>query len=612
VWLRRLATDRLTRSRSSAGVDGAPLVIAAELKSAQRLTAVNDAAARLGLKPGLALADARAMYPRIEVADADPAADRRTLEAIADWCDRYTPLVGLDPPDGLLLDITGCAHLFGGEEALRRDIVARLARQGFHARAAVADTVGCAWAVARYRDDEIVRGRASSVPSPACGGGTGRGHPTASAEDSCPLPTPLPQAGEGARRVRGAVVPSHQTHDVLLPLPLAALRIAPETVAALAQVGLKRIADVIERPRAPIAARFGEDFVRRLDQAVGREDESIVPRLPVPPYVVERRFAEPIAREEDVLGTIEQLAQELAHLLERRGEGARIVEAALFRTDGKVHRIKAGAASPLRDAARMRSLFVERLAAIGDECDPGFGYDVIRLGALASDRSDPVQTGLAAPDHAAELAHLVDRLGARFGLRRVTRLVPQDTHIPEFAVTAVAAATTPGKLHANSSLELRRAAPQRPLSRLRERDRERAYTTGSASSPSPHPSPACGGGSRPHSPQRQCPSSSAQQESLASIRPIRLFERPELIKATAEVPDGPPKHFTWRHVRYVVAHAEGPERIAMEWWRDEQGQKLTRDYFRVESLDGLRVWLYREGFFNDRAAPNWFLHGVFA
>src|SRR3954470_15787871 len=191
VWLRRLATDRLTRIRSSAPAENAPLVIAAEVKSALRLSAVNDAAARLGLKAGMSLADARAMYPTIAVAEADPEADRNLLEAIADWCDRYTPLVGLDRPSlfdgaGLMFDITGCAHLFGGEAALCRDIVQRLAAQGFHARVAVADTVGCAWAVARYA-----------------------------------------QAGEGAGRVCGPVVPSEQTQEVLLPLPLAALRIAP-------------------------------------------------------------------------------------------------------------------------------------------------------------------------------------------------------------------------------------------------------------------------------------------------------------------------------------------------------------------------------------------------
>jgi protein ImuB len=153
------------------------------------------------------------------------------------------------------------------------------------------------------------------------------------------------------------------------------------------------------------------------------------------------------------------------------------------------------------------------------------------------------------------LAHLIDRLGARFGLRRVTRLIPQDTHIPEYAVLPVAAATC-------GSAALK---PTLPL-----------------------------------------------QDSLAPTRPIRLFERPERIEAIAAVPDGPPVQFTWRRVRYAVAHAEGPERIAMDWWRDENGHALTRDYFRIESREGVRVWLYRQGLFDERASPIWFLHGVFA
>jgi protein ImuB len=129
--------------------------------------------------------------------------------------------------------------------------------------------------------------------------------------------------------------------------------------------------------------------------------------------------------------------------------------------------------------------------------------------------------------------------------------------------------------------------------------------------PPPHPSPVNGGGSRP-SPRQQFSYSPAEQDSLAPTRPIRLFERPEPIEATAAVPDGPPVQFTWRRVRYIVAQAEGPERIAMDWWRDEQGHALTRDYFRVESREGVRVWLYRQGFFNDHTPPAWFLHGVFA
>jgi protein ImuB len=345
--------------------------------------------------------------------------------------------------------------------------------------------------------------------------------------------------------------------EALAPLPLAALRLDHALVATLATAGLKRIADVLDRPRGPLAARFGPDFIRRIDQALGHEDEPITPRLPLPAAMAERRFPEPIGREEDVLGTIEQLARELDRLLERRGEGARLIQVALVRADGKVHRLELGTAAPVRDPARLRRLFADRLAVIGDACDPGFGFDMMRLSALVTERIDPVQTGLDGSDHAADLAHLIDRLGARFGLRRICRLVPQNTHIPEFAMAAVPA-------HAP-----RRARPQE----------KESYA----------------------------------QDSLTSTRPIRLFQRPELIEAVAEVPDGPPVRFRWRRVLHEVVMTEGPERIAMEWWRDACGNKLTRDYFRVESRTGARVWLYREGLYGREATqPRWFLHGLFA
>ncbi len=508
MWLRRLPTDRIAR-RSAAPAD-APLAVVANIDQALRITALNDAAARLRLTVGMALADARAMYPALPVAEADPEADARLLAAIAEWCDRYTPLIGLDPPDGLLLDISGCVHLFHGETALCRDLVRRLALQGFSARVAVADTVGCAWAVARYGD--------------------------------------------------GVIVPSGEERNALAPLPLAALRLAPDVADALVQVGLRRIADVLDKPRAPLAARFGTAFLRRLDQALGREDEAITPRLPVPAAIAERRFPEPIAHEEDVLGTIEQIAHDLQQVLERRGEGARLIQLALFRADGQVHRLEIGTAAPLRDPRRIRRLFTDRLAALGDACDPGFGYDMIRLSALVTERSDPPQTGFACSDAEddAELAHLVDRLGARFGLRRVTRLELQDTHIPEFAVAAVPA-----------------HAPRRARGPAAEAD--------------------------------------DRQDSLAPPRPVRLFARPEPVEVTALVPDGPPLRFRWRHVMHEVARAEGPERIAMEWWHDADGAPLTRDYFRVEDHGGMRAWLYREGLYGrETVRPRWFLHGLFA
>ena len=531
VWLRRLSTDRIAKRFPPDA-----LVIAAPVKGALRLSAVNDPAAKLGLRASMALADARAMYPKLNVADADDAADFALLEAIADWCDRYTPLVGLDPPDGLMLDISGCAHLFGGETALARDLVRRLSAQGLQARVAMAGTAGCAWGVARFSDETTVL--------------------------------------------------SGEERDAIAPLPLAALRLPAETIEALAQVGLKRIADVLDRPRAPLAARFGTQFVRRLDQALGREDEPIAPRLPIPAAITEHRFAEPIALEADVLGTIEKLAEKLGALLERRGEGARLLQAALFRTDGRVFRIEVGTSGPLREAARIRHLFADRLGVIGDEVDPGFGYDMLRLAALVTERREPAQTGLAQPDHAAELAHLVDRLGARFGLRRVTRFVAQDTHIPEFAVMAVGAASLSAHSRASGNPRSRTGSP---LSRGR---------------------------------------AELQQGSPVPTRPIQLLADPEPIEVIAELPDGPPAQFTWRRMRHVVLHAEGPERIAMDWWRDEAGLVLMRAYFRVESREGLRVWIFRSWQkpraqedaeredpkleFVRRRTIGWFVHGVFA
>jgi protein ImuB len=272
--------------------------------------------------------------------------------------------------------------------------------------------------------------------------------------------------------------------------------------------------------------------------------------------MAERRFPDPVAREEDVLGTIEQLAYELSRVLERRGEGARLLALSLFRADGKVHRLELGTGAPLREPSRVRRLFEDRLAVLGDATDPGFGFDMIRLSALVTERNEPMQSGLAGPDNSEELAHLIDRLGARFGLRRVTRQIAQDTHIPEYAVVAVPA-------HA-----ARPAAVIPPF---------------------------------------------VEQDSLGLARPIRLFERPQPIDVTAEVPDGPPVQFNWRRTKHYVVNSEGPERIAMEWWRDDRGNKLTRDYFRIESKDGMRAWLYREGLYgHETSRPHWFLHGLFA
>ena len=259
------------------------------------IVGVDDAAERLGLHAGLALAQARAMHPALEAIAEDADADASLLERIADWCLRYTPLVACDAPDGLLLDISGCTHLYGGEHALVADLGQRLEQAGFAYRLAIAGTIGAAWAAAHV-------GEPASYP---CG----------------------------------------EERALLTPLPLSALRLPADTVAALARVGLKRIGDIVDLPRSPLTARFGAELMRQLDRALGAEHEPLNPRLPVAPYVAEQRFAEPIAREEDVLRTVERLAGRLKLALERRGDGARRIELTLFRTDGELRRIAAGTSS---------------------------------------------------------------------------------------------------------------------------------------------------------------------------------------------------------------------------------------------------------------------------
>jgi protein ImuB len=520
LWLRRLPTDRIERLRDSSlslplrGRVAAPLVVYGKRGNAELLTAVDNRAERLGLSPGMALAQARAMHPGIEAIAEDAEADVALLEIIADWCLRYTPLVACNPPDNLLLDISGCAHLYGGEHALVADLAGRLEAAGFAYRAAIAGTIGAAHAAAHH--------------------------------------------GEPGRYACG------QERALLSPLPLTALRLEPGTAAALARVGLKRIGDMIDLPRAPLTARFGADVLRQLDRALGAEHEPLTPRLPVAPYVAEQRFAEPIAREEDVLAIVARLAGRLQIALERRGDGARRIELTLFRTDGALRRIAAGCSRPLRDPAAIRALFTERLHALADTLDPGFGFDMARLSVVVAEPCPSEQIGIGGSENDAELDRLVDRLSARLGARRVRRPVAQDSHIPEIAASCV-----PAQLTGTDD----------------GWDAFRRYR--------------------------------AQAE--LSPRPLRLLARPEPIEAVAEVPDGPPLRFRWRRALHEVIAAEGPERIEGAWWSEHGGDSLgnfARDYFRVEDKSGLRFWLFRAGLYRDLAqgvaAPTWFLHGTFA
>ncbi len=524
-----LLRDEADTDEPPAEAASRPLVTTCEERGALRLAAVDPVAVQRGLRAGMALADARARHPDLLALPDDPAADRALLGRLADWARRYTPLLAQDPPDALVLDITGAAHLFGGEEALVADIRARLEAQGFNPRLAIAGTPEAAAALTRAK---------SGKPG-----------------------TPDPIVASGAEEA------------ALRPLPLRALRVAPETCEALERLGLRRVEDILLRPRAPFAARFGADLLARIDAALGRVHSGIGARIEAPSYLTERRFFEPILASDDVARTLERLAEELCAMLTRHGEGATRLEYMLFRVDGAVRRIALEAGRPVRDPDRIMLLFREKLAGLHDALDVGHGFDLARLTATAVGRLDETSPRLDGRARGQALARLIDTLSARLGEERVRIPVAGDAHLPEDAA------------------------------RLR-----RPFDRPASGRSSPRISPRSSSRSSP----RSCAPPVSWLPALAAAapdRPIRLFDQPEPIEALASVPDGPPLRFRWRRVLHETIAYEGPERIAPPWWR---GGRLTRDYFCVEDREGRRFWLFRHGLYaRETQSPRWYLHGLF-
>ncbi len=480
------------------------------------LAGLDAAAGAAGLHPGLPLVDARAILQGLKTVTGDPPGDAAALERLTGWCGRYSPWTTpesapaetIGGAGGLWLDVSGCAHLFGGEPALLGDLTARLGAAGYTARAGLADTPGAAWAAARF-------------------------------------PT-----GEAAGRPGWTIVPEGGARAFLAPLPTAALRIAPETVAALDALGLRTVGAVLDLPRASVAARFGSALAARLDAALGDAGEPLSPDAPAEPHFARLGFAEPIATADDIAAALERLLARLACGLARRRRGARRVVLTLFEPDGAFHRFVVGTSRPSRDTGHLARLFAEPLAGL----QTAFGIEAMTLAAPETDCQGAAQTtfedgrtGAGDPGAGA----LIDRLANRLGPARVVRLAARESHVPERAVAA------------------------RPALRA-------AGRAGAAAWP-------------------------------AAPRPLRLLVRPEPIEAVAPIPDDPPLMFRWRRVLHRVSRAEGPERIAPEWWRapETDDAAALRDYYRIEDSEGRRFWLYREGLYRPGAAPAWFLHGLF-
>lgn len=506
-----------------------------------RLAAVTLTAQKTGLFPGQTLADARALSPALAVHDHNPGGDAAALDALADWCRRYTPWAapsGLETGGaaGLWLDISGCPHLFGGEAAMLDDMTRRLSHVGYTVRAGLADTTGAAWAAARF--------------------------------------------GRPAQAV--SIIMAESRHpEMLATLPISALRLPPDTLDGLDRLGLRNIADLAALPRAGLARRFGELPARRLDQAFGQIDEPISPRAPAPVWRLRTAFPEALGREEDIAAAVRNLTEALCNRLARAERGVRRLELCLYRVAGRVDTIEAGTSRASRDPDHLMRLLKEQLDRLPEP--PSIAPDPLSAAAeamvetltLAATGTEPllmIQIGITAglpndyerdPD---ALERLVDRLSGRLGADNVRRFAARESHLPE---------------RVQASRPAMADAPQKP-----------------AANP-------------PDNPWKP-----------ALPRPPRLLTRPEPVEAVAPVPDDPPVMFRWRGHLHRITRAEGPERIAPEWWRtpDAAGGSTvldedTRDYYRVEDEDGRRYWLYRDGLYDRHRhaddPPRWYLHGFF-
>lgn len=481
LWFPTLPTDRLLRTRP---VDAAFALTNRE-SNADRLYCLNSAAKDLGLERGMGLSDARALFPDLETQPADINADTRFLRVLARWAERYCPWVGIDSRDGLALNITGSAHLFGDESAMLADMQSRFLKARMHTHIGFADTVGAAWAMARF--------------------------------------------GEG-------IAGQGETQVAIGHYPVAALRLSTKTCIGLQRLGVASIADLAKLPRATVTRRFGAEPLLRLDQAFGDQPEPISPLQKPAHYGVRLSFPDPIGLVDDVMAGLSRLLKQLCLTLEDTQHGGRVFQLNLRRVDQTSQQVELRLAQPLRDPERIISLFRKGV----EEADAGFGIDQLRLEATLTEKLLFRQITSVNNSDTNKLDDLITRLGTRIGIENILRFLPAESNIPErsFIITPA------------------------------------AYSKAEGGWVAPRP------------------------------RPLRLFP-PEHIVASSRTP---PKTFRWRRMFLNTARAIGPERIAPEWWLDDENWRSgIRDYWRIDTRQGRRLWL-----FHTPENPNWYVQGEFA
>jgi protein ImuB len=527
LWFPHFGAERLMRRDPM--LAEVPLGVVEERHNSQMLSSVNGPAARIGLRVGQPVRDAHAMCEALVTRSRSAPAEVAFLGALQRWAGKFSPWVSTEAADGLVVDLTGCAHLFGGEESLLAVVQQDCEDLGLTVRMGLADTRGAAWALARFagrqagshRNGDAIDQEARATRS--CAGK--RRHWTKGG--AAPLVTLGPEAT--AHRIAAP----GQTYSALSALPVAALRLEPEIAAQLSRLGLRRVGDLLGQPRASLARRFGRGLVQRLDQATGAAPEPVSPAKPPDHFAVRMTLPDPIGLEADILAGLDRLLPRLCAQMEAKGRGARRVLFQAFRTDQDVQSVEIGLARVSREPERIRPLLALKL----DSIDAGFGIDMLRLEAVQTEpihMRTPVghlEAGAAVSTRLAgntALDDLIGRIGARVGLEAITRLAPASSHIPEKCATTLAAAWS--EAHEGDW-----SAPANP-------------------------------------------------------RPLLMWQ-PEPVQAPdgPKVPQA----FRWRGQTLRRVRATGPERIAPEWWLDDPNWRSgVRDYWVTETEDGQRLWFF--------------------
>jgi protein ImuB len=379
IWFRHLKTDWFTRRQPE--LYGVPFVLAAPDHGRMIVVAANALAEKEGIFTGITLADARAIIPSLKFLDDDPELSSKLLKGFAEWFIRYSPVVAIDGNDGLILDVSGCTHLWGGEKQYLTDINKRLNKFGYVIRTAMADTIGAAWAVARF---------GQSVP----------------------------------------VIESGQQKTALLSLPPAALRLESEVIERLEKLGLRQVGSFMQMPRTALRRRFGEHLLKRLHQAFGEEEEFIQPITPAVPYQERLPCMEPIVTATGIVIALERLLDTLCNRLKQEGKGVRMAILKGYRTDGKIEKIEIGTNQPSCNTKHLFKLFEIKI----DSIEPAAGIELFILEAPKVEDSIPLQkrfwdtTGGLLDSN---LSELLDRIEGKLGANHIHRYVPDEHHWPE-------------------------------------------------------------------------------------------------------------------------------------------------------------------------------------